>query len=143
MSNGTLVLIRGIPGSGKTTHARHLVKSLGRFDHLDYMDKPNVVHFEADMFFCRNPGNEYKFDPSKLKDAHGWCQESAENAMKQGINHVIISNTFVKRWEMQKYLDLAREYGYDVQEVTVKGPWKSVHGVPEHAIERMKKNWEE
>ena len=49
MKEKTLFILRGLPGSGKTT----LAKSIG------------AVHFEADMYFME--GNEYKFDVTKLK----------------------------------------------------------------------------
>ena len=56
--NKVLFIVRGLPGSGKTT----LAKSLGS------------VHFEADMYFME--GNEYKFDITKIKKAHEWCQNT-------------------------------------------------------------------
>ena len=33
-------------------------------------------HIEADMFFMKD--GEYKFDPTKLKQAHEWCREKTE-----------------------------------------------------------------
>jgi predicted kinase len=53
-----LFLLRGLPGSGKST----LAKSLGG------------MQIEADKYFM--DGDEYKFDPSKLKEAHAWCQNA-------------------------------------------------------------------
>ena len=50
-----LFLLRGLPGSGKST----LAKSL------------DGIHIEADQFFMA--GGEYKFDASKLKEAHNNC----------------------------------------------------------------------
>ena len=57
----TLILLRGLPGSGKSTLAKQLVNK-------DY------AHKEADMFFVDSEGN-YKFEPSKIKDAHAWCKD--------------------------------------------------------------------
>ena len=51
-----LILVRGIPGSGKSTFA----KSLGG------------THFETDKFFMVD--GEYKFDGTKIKEAHKWCK---------------------------------------------------------------------
>jgi adenylate kinase family enzyme len=47
-----IYLVRGIPGSGKSTFA----KSLGG------------THFETDQFFMVD--GKYNFDGSKLKEAH-------------------------------------------------------------------------
>ena len=52
-----LYIVRGIPGSGKSTFA----KTLGG------------QHYESDMFFI-NENGEYNFDVTKIKDAHQWCQ---------------------------------------------------------------------
>ena len=59
-----LYIVRGIPGSGKSTFA----KTLGG------------QHYEADMYFIDEEGN-YKFDGTKIKDAHKWCQSFVETDM--------------------------------------------------------------
>ena len=82
-----VVIIRGLPGSGKSTLAKSMV---------DYL------HFEADMYLEIN--GEYVYDASKIKQAHDWCVASAKNALEKGAN-VVISNTFVKLWEIQRYID--------------------------------------
>ena len=62
-----LYIARGLPSSGKSTFA----KTLGG------------THFEADMFFMVD--GEYKFDHTKLKEAHEWC--------RNGVNTAMILNT--------------------------------------------------
>ena len=60
--NKNLYLLRGIPGAGKSTLAKQLGDS----------------HFETDGFFMVD--GEYKFDPTKLRKAHEWCQSQVELA---------------------------------------------------------------
>ena len=127
MADKLLVLVRGLPGSGKSTLAKSLVQNGGD-------------HFEADMYFYNHAG-EYCFDPRKLSDAHAWCQKSVETSMTEG-ELIVVSNTFVKQWEMKAYLDFAEQYGYAVQEITVKGDFESIHGVPAAVIARMRNDWE-
>jgi len=139
-----LRLIRGLPGTGKSTYARDLSKRL------------NLKHFEADMFFCDALGN-YKFDPVLLKDAHAWCLEETRHALSQG-HGVVVSNTFTQLWEMQPYFDLSRESlqfespspglfvsSYKIH-VTVKEMPPTIHGnphnVPDETIRKMYKRWE-
>jgi len=122
---GVLVLIRGLPGSGKSTRARSM---------------HGFAHFEADMFFER--GGSYSFDPAQLPAAHAWCLQRASDALQQG-KAVVVSNTFTQAWEMEPYLDAAKRYGASVQIIEAKGGWPNVHGVPESAIQRMIARWEE
>jgi len=120
-----LFLLRGLPGSGKST----LAESLGG------------RHMEADKYFM--DGDEYKFDASKLKDAHEWCQNAVKvfmHFMQTESKRIIVSNTFTQEWEMQPYFDLAEEYGYRVYSLIVENRHGGVneHGVPEEKLVQMK-----
>lgn len=122
MENSKLYVIRGLPGSGKSTLAKNMF--------------PNCIHIEADQFFERD--GEYNFDISKLKDAHAWCQAETKKHLDSG-HSVVVSNTFVRLWEMEFYLNL----GYSYEVIEAKGKFKNIHDVPEHIINRMKNQWEE
>ena len=123
----TLYLLRGLPNSGKST----LAKTMG------------AVNFEADMFFME--GNEYKFDPTKLKQAHQWCQNQVEITMKLsdkviGDKKIAVSNTFTQEWEMEDYFKLAEKYEYKVVSLILENRHGSqnVHGVPDEKLQIMK-----
>ena len=134
MSN--LFLIRGLPGCGKTTLAETLRGSNGSM-------------FAADDFFMVD--GEYQFDPSKLGKAHAWCQSITADVMRLGTGiDVVVHNTFTQRWEMQRYLDLAEEFGYRVTVVSVfdggctdeELAQRNTHGVPLEAIRKMRQRFE-
>lgn len=116
----TLTIIRGLPGSGKTT----LAKQIGQ------------PYFEADQWFETCDGG-YHFDPAQLPQAHARCLERVKNSLEDGLD-TTVSNTFSRCWEMQPYFDL----GYPVRIIEVHGPWKSVHNVPEKSISAMRDRWE-
>jgi predicted kinase len=120
----TLYLIRGLPGSGKSTYA----KSLG------------CLHVEADMFFMRD--GIYDFRLSSLKEAHAWCLMTTRMAIENGMD-VAVSNTFTQLWEMKPYRDLAKAYATPCHIVECTGNYESVHNVPQHVIDKMKEHWEE
>ena len=76
--NGVLFLVRGLPGSGKTSFASAIWN--------DY------AVCEADKFFYDKKGN-YNFDGSKLKEAHAWCKNEVESRM---IEHQITNNIILR-----------------------------------------------
>ena len=120
----TLTLLRGLPGSGKSTLAE-------TFD---------AVHLEADMFFIEKHG-EYKFDASKLNEAHQWCQNECEQALKNKQD-VVIANTFVKHWEMDAYKSLAEKHNAELVIFTCAGNFQSIHDIDLKTINKMKRNWQ-
>jgi predicted kinase len=131
-----LILLRGLPGSGKSTAA----KLLGA-------GGSGTAHFEADMYFMQD--GEYKFDASKIKDAHSWCQNSVEHAML--LNHttghnstIIVSNTFTQEWEMEVYYNLAKQWNYRVTSMIIENRHEGVniHGVPEETLIKMRDRFE-
>lgn len=115
-----LVLIRGLPGSGKSTIARSMA---------------GYVHFEADMYFEKS--TSYSFDPSKLKDAHDWCFTETSTALSRGSS-VVVANTFVTLSEMERYLLL----GYPTSIVEAKGSFTSDHQVDASVHQQMRESWE-
>ena len=123
MKKQTLHIIRGIPGSGKSTFAKTL----------------NIPdHYEADMWFEKN---SIKFDGSLLKKAHAWCQEMVEKALSEGRD-VVVSNTFTKKWEMAPYLEMAKKYNVDVVQKIMEGRWQNIHGCPEDVVRKMEARFE-
>lgn len=120
-----LVLIRGLPGSGKSTMASNM---------------PGFVHLEADMYFTDANGR-YNFNRDDLRAAHDWCQRAADEALSSGRN-VVISNTFSRKWEMEPYLLIAQRLGAEVEIVEALGAWQNTHGVPAETIEKMRARWE-
>jgi hypothetical protein len=85
----------------------------------------------------------YKFDASKLKDAHEWCRIRCEEFMQIELK-IVVSNTFTQAWEMQPYYDLAKEYGYRVYSLIVENRHEGIneHGVPEEKLVQMKNRFE-
>jgi predicted kinase len=120
----TLTLLRGLPGSGKSTFA----KSLGG------------EHIETDMFFVDRETGEYKFEATKLKLAHNWCAIQVQKAMVEDEPKIIVSNTFTQEWEMKTYYDLAKMHGYRVFSIIVENRHDGIneHNVPEEKLEQMK-----
>lgn len=125
-----LIIFRGPSGSGKSTAAKALIDTNGG------------RVFEADQFFYRD--GKYEFDATKLGQAHSDCQRRLRAAMEQGEETLIVSNTSMARWEVNPYLAMAREFGYEVTIYRIKGPWdaklfasRNAHGVTEAIVQKQ------
>jgi predicted kinase len=134
--NPTLFLVRGIPGSGKSTFAKHIWNE--------------YAICEADKFFHNKETGEYNFDASRLKEAHEWCKKEVETRMSDHqVNpeyypEIVVSNTFTQEWEMQAYIDLAKKYGYQVTTLIIENRHgnSNVHNVPAETLDKMRQRFE-
>ena len=134
-SGNELILMRGLPGSGKSTTARKLAGDFGQV-------------FSTDDYFVDAAGN-YNWDGNKLGIAHDWNQRRSLAAMHAGIPKVVIDNTHTTLREMRSYLphiNLARRLGYTVRIAEPETSWKfdidelvelNTHNVPKAAIQKM------
>lgn len=131
---GDLILLRGLPGSGKTTLASIILQS-PNFNNLDVLS--------ADNFFTDDDGN-YNFDASKLKEAHNTCQVKCAERMKMESSRIVVANTFTENWEMEKYYEMAERYRYRVHSVIVENrhDGKNIHNVPDDKIVQMRNRFE-
>ena len=133
-----MILLRGIPGSGKTTLANKIRKK-------------HLLTFicSADRYFMRN--GSYQFDASKLHLAHKLCQEDADwyseyLAMQDILSRrgiVIIDNTNIRNEHCQVYKDIAAKHNMRYVEIKLNkiGAFdaylRCVHNVPMNTILRM------
>ena len=122
-----LYIVRGIPGSGKTTLANQLTANV----------------FEADHYFYDNDGN-YNFIPSEIREAHKECQQFVRYAMESGIKKIAVSNTFTQEWEMKPYFELAETHGYKVFSIIIENRHGGTneHGVPDEVLTKMRERFE-
>ena len=142
-----LILVRGLPGSGKTRLASIIAS-------LSIPECPiSVSTFATDDFFMAN--GEYKFNQGKLSDYHIRNQNAVEKQMQDAIETgayydlpvndlIIVHNTFTQDWEMEAYYELADTYGYTVTSIIVENHHngKSIHNVPYDSIVHMKDRFE-
>ena len=132
----TILLIGGLPGSGKTTLANILANPFDVYH--------RAPAFAADDYFYTSEG-VYQFNPEELPAAHQACQARCERAMRLEEPLIIIHNTFTQHWETIPYRVLAEEYGYRLFFATLGDAGESIdtlhkrneHGVPREALVRM------
>lgn len=118
-----LRIIRGIPGSGKSTFA----KSFG------------CLHVENDMFRMRD--GKYHFD-CRSSTVKNQCKRFVEEALRLGVD-VCVSNVFYLYKTVDEFVELGKHYGADVEVYKMVGHFENVHGVPDHAITHFENEWED
>ena len=119
-----VTLVRGLPGSGKSTYAK----------------KMGIFHIESDMYFYRN--GIYTYDPLCISTAHYWCKKTFENACLCGIE-CVVSNTFTQKWELDPYIKIAEGLGYTIEIICMKGKYGNIHNVPKEILEQMENRFEQ
>ena len=123
----SLILLRGLPGSGKTTLA-NLLSEEGKYP----------IH-SIDSYFTDTTTGAYVFEFDKNHLAYKQCEEQTEQSIKQGIEKIFIDNTFTLEWEMEPYFKLASQYNYIIFVLTVENRHgnKNTHGVSDEQLQKM------
>ena len=152
-----LILMRGLPGSGKSTYARS--RALSTMSE----GSPSVVVCSTDDQFLNEKG-EYVFDPTLLGVNHQANQLKVLRCMIAGVKVVIVDNTNTTHKEMKPYKDMAVTHGYEVEEILVGREQlfpgmdgsphafadyidlctrRNIHKVPREAILKMARRFEQ
>ncbi len=138
----TMYIMRGLPGSGKSTIARSLRSPISPRSPF----RPTIC--SADAYMLDERGH-YCFDAGLLPEAHANCKRDAEVATNYGRD-VVVDNTNIQRWMFQPYLELAEREDYAVVVVDVYDgglsdealALRNVHGCPQETIARMRARYE-
>jgi len=102
-------LLRGPSGSGKSTYIKN-----------KWPKAPNdsALIFSTDSYFLVHPpendeiaelaGPTYRFDASKLREAHSACLCDFVLALHNKVPLIIVDNTFIRLWEIEPYIKIAQ-----------------------------------
>jgi predicted kinase len=117
-----LIIVRGLPNSGKSTFAKLLGKAICTAD--DWYTRKGI----------------YAWDYRYIGEAHEWCERKCRRFMQKGISPIIITNTNVTERIMRPYVDMAEDFSYITYFIVVENRHgnKNSHGVPEETIVKMK-----
>ncbi|XP_047990650.1 uncharacterized protein LOC125229758 [Leguminivora glycinivorella] len=139
-----LILMRGLPGSGKSFLARELI---------EYMC-PDMNHksfiFSTDDFFMHR--GRYEFQKHMLPEAHFWNQNRVYEAMGRDVSPIIIDNTNVEIRHMEPYVRAGVRKSYVIEVLEPNTPWakkvgplarKNSHDVNISTLKRLLDSFQE
>lgn len=130
----TMIILRGPPGSGKTTIANILATS---------RSVPRVL--SLDKF--RIVDGRYRFDASREKEVLAEYRVALKEALDDEEECIILDNVHSRRWEYKREEELGKKYGYRVFVLEVQEDFwtcleRMVHPVPFEKLREIFERWE-
>ena len=121
-----VIIIRACSNAGKSSFAAYLQSLV-----------PGAVICSADNFFMKD--GKYVFDAKLLGDAHTKCQCDFYDALEAETPLVIVDNTNVTENDMAKYIELAKDFNYEIISLVVENRHgnKNIHNVPEASLDKQ------
>ncbi|XP_018610672.1 NEDD4-binding protein 2-like 1 isoform X2 [Scleropages formosus] len=135
-----LYILRGLPGSGKSSFAKKIRARYGEGRILS-----------SDDYFRNEQGVMVHFDRQKLPEAHRVNRRLAWEAMRDGVHPVIIDNTNITCRDMRSYVKMGLRFGYHIRFRYTRDSWRRtveelherINGkVPLWVMKRMKRRYE-
>lgn len=117
MTQKLVIIMRGLPGSGKSHWVEQFVANLPLAEALR-LRQSGI--FSTDRFFYQ--GEEYCFDANKLAEYHQRNLTAFIQALSCAVPIVICDNTNLCRWEYMAYEAAAKAIGYQVRVMLVGDP---------------------
>ncbi len=138
-----LVIMRGLPGDGKSTKANAIANDIGK------QGKRAIILSTDDIISAKSewPEDGYLFCLDYHGKAHELNQSKTKEACRRGIDCVIVDNTNTVWRECKPYFDIAKEFNYKVVLEHSNAYWagqpeecfnKTTHNVPLETIKKMK-----
>lgn len=128
--NGTLWLIRGASGAGKS----HLATI------LEAAFPGKAIGVSNDDY--RYVDGKYVYDQTKDAEISLACLRMVSTLMLgldelKRYEHIIVHNTFTRRWELDPYYELAEKFDWRVSEIVCNNRFPNVHCVPTNVVDKQ------
>lgn len=143
--NKLFIIMRGLPGSGKTKRAREIAEKAMR------ENTNSVAVLSIDDYFMGEDG-EYHFDKLRLTEFHAANFRRAVQHFSLGTELVILDNSNLRKSHFMHYIRAARLFQYNMEQVVVGSFTETaalayhercIHNVPLDIIRRGLEQFEE
>lgn len=126
-----LIIIRGLPGSGKTTYAKNMVLE-------EQAAGQSAVYLEEEMFFAKT---HQKFhDAAQLTISGEWLNGQIAENLKY-LDVVIVSNVCPSKSRLEEFKALADRENAEFEVYRLKTHW--VDKLPKFALDSLDKRTED
>ncbi|KAK6305757.1 hypothetical protein J4Q44_G00245370 [Coregonus suidteri] len=98
-----MIILRGLPGSGKTKRASNILE-----------EYRSGEAFSTDDYFKEN-GEIVGIQENLLHPAHIWNRSRVLQAIRRKVHPIVIDNTNLGKWEMWPYVRMAFRRGYWIE----------------------------
>jgi len=127
----TAIILRGLPGSGKSTVAALFKKN-------------DAVTISMDNFWLEQG---CRFDSTRLQEAIRWTRRQLDVSIERGCQFIVVDNTHTRSFEMEYYVKKLQADDYQVHVLHVEADLAScamrqTHGVAEDKLLAMRDRWE-
>ena len=138
-----LVILRGVPGSGKDNFIYNEEKNKNRY----------FINISKDKFFYKltEKGNIYDFNRKDLNEIQQKCLRDFLIAIKLNVPIIYLNDTYQQKWMYDNYIRLATYFKYKVQIVNFDCEdknvlkyfnYRSIHNVPMSFSEKVYNEYE-
>ena len=103
-SKGKVIIIRGLEGSGKSFYADKMIDEL----------KPES-YIELDMYKYWNYTSNKRTHYIQVLKCWNNCLMDYIMCMNKGVDVIVVTNPFIKRWEYKIYRELCKKYNYEFE----------------------------
>lgn len=135
---GTVIILQGIPGSGKSTWATEIFAQ-SQFEHTP-VDIVSADHYMVDV------NGNFCFETSRISECHAKSFRKFVDWMRDhSFGTIIVDNCNTKPEDVSPYALAAQAFGFDFKIVRIvcdreTALQRNVHNVPSHTIARQEEN---
>lgn len=124
-SRPLLVIVRGLPGSGKSSLAKKF---------------PDFLNYELDHLFCDTNG-KYRFDMQLFDEAQRFVLQMTDFALARGES-VVVSDVFPRLIDLEPFINLSVAHNGNFKVIDCRDSFGNCHRVPVSVINRMREQFE-